>query len=406
MKRIVMILLLLFWALTVWGQTTFYTNPNSINFALINKTLEKAHSTIALCDTATMKFYKTAGGKWEFKQMGATGTNLAYLDSTGALKLAGIAGVGTLTPKATSLTLGQKGAQRDLLVTMEAVPAGTDSSLLITASTLQPTIQFNGTDGDTWHLSIDSSDAARFKNASGGVKNSYAGDALWKCDPSGNNNNGGIYFNPTNSTGTQQTSYIVSSWSADGMYFRLPRANTTHGYKFLDASGATLFFVDSNSGGSGFRCGTAPLANSLTLGNKAAQRDLLITREAVPAGTDSSQLITITSYGDVLTTYNGLKCLRGKRSWADADSMALATGVCGWGWIMAGDNQERTNFSFTSAGVVTLTTATNGFSSANISTTNGTDAKLNIYDDGSGIEIENQLNATVSIAYEIFYYTP
>lgn len=88
-------------------------------------------------------------------------------------------------------------------------------------------------------------------------------------------------------------------------------------------------------------------------------------------------------------------------SLGDTGEITFATGVAGWGEVMAGDNQEWASFRFTSAGVVTLIANT-----ANVTTTNDNDTTLNIYDGGSGIVIENQLGSTLKIAININYYTP
>ena len=87
-----------------------------------------------------------------------------------------------------------------------------------------------------------------------------------------------------------------------------------------------------------------------------------------------------------------------------ADSLGvitLATGVAGWGEVMAGDNQEWASFRFSSDGAVTLITNT-----ANVTTTVNTVDKLNIYDAGTGVVIQNNLGASKKVAININYFIP
>lgn len=81
----------------------------------------------------------------------------------------------------------------------------------------------------------------------------------------------------------------------------------------------------------------------------------------------------------------------------DDNEITIATGVAGFGFVQAGDNEEWAQFAFTAAGVVTLIQNT-----ANVVNTD-TDANLCIYDAGSGIAIKNRLGSTKTIRYEINY---
>lgn len=98
---------------------------------------------------------------------------------------------------------------------------------------------------------------------------------------------------------------------------------------------------------------------------------------------------------DGVTTYREVVNL------ADTGELTMPTAVSGWGEVMAGDNQEWAHFRYTAAGVVTLIA-----NSANVTTTDDTDANMNIYDGGSGIVIENQLGGTLNFGVVIHYYTP
>jgi len=83
---------------------------------------------------------------------------------------------------------------------------------------------------------------------------------------------------------------------------------------------------------------------------------------------------------------------------ADNAHIDIATGVTGWGFVQAGNNEEHAQFSFTEIGAVTLISNT-----ANVTTVGGSDGKLNIYDAGAGVAIENKLGAAKKIRFDIHY---
>ena len=66
----------------------------------------------------------------------------------------------------------------------------------------------------------------------------------------------------------------------------------------------------------------------------------------------------------------------------------------GFMFVDAGDLEEWAIVGFTSAGAVTLIQ-----NSTNVSTTQGTASSLNIYDNGTGVSIENKLGATKRIGW-------
>jgi hypothetical protein len=82
---------------------------------------------------------------------------------------------------------------------------------------------------------------------------------------------------------------------------------------------------------------------------------------------------------------------------ADEDEIVLATGVSGWGFAQAGDNEEWIQFRFTAAGVVSV--VANSANAIN-SDMNG---NLCVYDAGSGIAIKNRLGASKIIRYVVHY---
>ena len=104
------------------------------------------------------------------------------------------------------------------------------------------------------------------------------------------------------------------------------------------------------------------------------------------------------SDADPFFNKGGLTCYMLEQSVADDTGIALPTGVAGFGQVMAGDNDEWIQVRFTSAGVVTsISASTNGVAT-------DTDAKLCVYDAGSGIAVKNRLGSTKTIRF-IFYYS-
>jgi hypothetical protein len=98
-----------------------------------------------------------------------------------------------------------------------------------------------------------------------------------------------------------------------------------------------------------------------------------------------------------LAAYSTLIVHRGSEAVADESEITLATGVSGWGFAQAGDNEEWIQFTFTAAGVVSVVA-----NSAN-AINSDTDANLCVYDAGSGIAIKNRLGASKTIRYVVHY---
>jgi len=109
----------------------------------------------------------------------------------------------------------------------------------------------------------------------------------------------------------------------------------------------------------------------------------------------------ITSKSGIITTSDLLTVRITKQSLADTGEWTAPTGIAGMGYVMIGDNVEWAQFDFKADGTVHLQ-----FNSANVGTTNGTDNKLNIYDAGSGIIVENQLGSTLNTMIILNYITP
>ena len=84
-------------------------------------------------------------------------------------------------------------------------------------------------------------------------------------------------------------------------------------------------------------------------------------------------------------------------SLADNATYDLADARSGWGFIQLGDNVSNAYFTFTSAGVITLMT------NLECTTTQGTNDKLNIYDNGTNVRIENTWTATSQVTINVTY---
>lgn len=96
--------------------------------------------------------------------------------------------------------------------------------------------------------------------------------------------------------------------------------------------------------------------------------------------------------------YTKLNAETNVKSVADDGYIDLKSGMAGWGFVMAGDNEEYGAFCFTSAGVVTvLSDASTNFVGTD------TDAKLCVFDNGSNVRIRNRLGSAKTIRYEVKY---
>ncbi len=87
-----------------------------------------------------------------------------------------------------------------------------------------------------------------------------------------------------------------------------------------------------------------------------------------------------------------------------ANDGTLGIGVstyAGKGEITVGDDEEHAEFTFTSAGVVHIAS-----SSGNVTSTLGTAASFNIYDNGTGVGFQNRLGAAKNVRYSLEYSTP
>ncbi len=81
----------------------------------------------------------------------------------------------------------------------------------------------------------------------------------------------------------------------------------------------------------------------------------------------------------------------------DDEEILLLEASAGFGTCLIGDNQEFTQFQFTTAGVVTLLNNT-----TNVANTDS-DGNLCIYDNGTNVNIKNRLGSTLYLRYSIKY---
>ena len=86
------------------------------------------------------------------------------------------------------------------------------------------------------------------------------------------------------------------------------------------------------------------------------------------------------------------------RTLADNGTFTLDASRSGMAWITFGDGEEYAWFSFTTGAVVTLI-----INSANVTTTATTNDKLNIYDGGTAVSIENTFTATKVMTVKVIY---
>jgi len=143
----------------------------------------------------------------------------------------------------------------------------------------------------------------------------------------------------------------------------------------------------------------------LSFTGKLEVEDTLFTDIIMP--NDSTSLIIGSSGGlaaDSITSnnwiqHNGIRVF----AYVDADiddteeyELTVADGKAGWG--MASCEDEWTFFRFTAAGAVTLVEE-----SANVSTTDGTDASFNIFDSGTTITFENQLGDNQELNINVWF---
>jgi len=202
---------------------------------------------------------------------------------------------------------------------------------------------------------------------------------------------GGRYYNPADSdyetfatTGLGGKSYIMG-WGTDRIFTTMPDS-------------VKMALTATGNLGLGT---TTPGAKMEIAGSKSADT-LLSVYNDVTGLTARDSTFAVLSNGNVAN--NKMVTIKRTVSLADQAEYTpqIPAGMCGWGKVMIGDFVEWARFHFKADGTVTLET-----NSTNVGTTNDVDAKLNIYDGGTGgVIIENQLGSTLTAAMVIECYTP
>jgi len=151
---------------------------------------------------------------------------------------------------------------------------------------------------------------------------------------------------------------------------------------------------DVLSAGNGLeRSGDTLAVDHNTTNLKITAGEINTIQDIAPASDVSFNKATIAT----TIVHNNLTANRNSQALADDAEITIEAGTVGFGTVQAGDNEEWANFSWSSAGAVTLIS-----SSDNVANTDA-DAKLCIYDAGSGPKIKNRLGASKTVRYLLNY---
>jgi len=317
----------------------YSTTATNLNaFNFINNTINKVTSTVAeATDTSSFNLKYSSLGSPILSLKGKTGNSMIFVDSVGV-------GIGTAT-----FDVATNGLQ---------IKTGAASRIGLLTTDVEGNrgiAHYMDSDGDFVQYMYDKANVIK-------IELNTSGDSYF--------NGGNILIGASTAVDTQSPDLIITGDAdSDGTAF------TTEALTLSLTSNATPTLATwgfTSTQGAGYTFDKAvTVTGAITSTSNLSTRDSLITR------TEVSNLATSTG------------------------KITLATGVSGWGEVMAGDNEEWAHFRFTSAGVVTLITNT-----ANVTTTVDTASSLNIYDAGSGIEIQNNLGSSKKVAVNIKYYAP
>lgn len=182
-----------------------------------------------------------------------------------------------------------------------------------------------------------------------------------------------------------------------------------------DSSGNYLFRVTSD--GSIYTASDITVTDDMAVvdvvatGDASVGDDLTVTDDInvgattriIDAGTGSINISTsIVVTGALGISYVGqtLYEVRIASSLPDTTKCSITgvSGKAGWGQVQVAGTACVAQFTFTTAGVVTLSSAT-----ANVTTTENNDGTLNVCDDGSNPAFDNELGSTLTVYGNIFY---
>ncbi len=143
--------------------------------------------------------------------------------------------------------------------------------------------------------------------------------------------------------------------------------------------------------------------------NKINRRNLLRTGIMLPGiallslnsgiGCSSDADADDDSGSDEFFEVGGLTVRMASRDFSDSGSMELEADTCGWGWIQIGGDEAYAHFTWDGDNAVTEITSSGPFA------TSDTPDNLCIFDNGTNVEIKNNLNAALTMRY-VLYYSP
>lgn len=174
--------------------------------------------------------------------------------------------------------------------------------------------------------------------------------------------------------------------------------NTAGNALTIQAGGCTALATDKNGG-------NLILKSGIPTGNGGSQIDFYgVTINQGAGTTDRNPTLTASIDGNGLTmvsgktiTIDGLTIQAKAGSLADDATIALPSGISGWGEIQCGDDEEWCTVKFKADGTITLRE-----NSPNISTSD-TDGEFCIYSNAGVITIKNRLGSSKNVAYKFEY---
>lgn len=183
---------------------------------------------------------------------------------------------------------------------------------------------------------------------------------------------------------------------ATNLYVRTTYSNAV----LADGTAARTWGMGRNTSGAGndITLNAGGAASGAT--NSNAGNIILSSGTATGTGTGDIIFKTVKQSATSGTTDNAAvnREVTRTRTLADNGTFAMESGRSGIAWVTFGDGEEYAWFSFTTGGVVTLITY-----SGNVTTVQGTNDKLNIYDAGTNVTLENTFTATKTLTIKVLY---
>lgn len=168
-------------------------------------------------------------------------------------------------------------------------------------------------------------------------------------------------------------------------------ANTVGNTLTLQSGGATASATDKAGG-------SLLLKSGITTGNGGSQVDIYaVTANQGTGTTDRNPALSLSVLGDGVTQQGGLYTKKYSGSLADDGTITLPTGVCGM--LRVWSEADHGTFYIDANGIVTFDSMSANMDDAD------TDAKLDVYDGGTGAIIKNRLGSEKKIRYIYEYST-